>query len=171
LDNRRDAIVKSLAERNLLSDQLKAAVNAADSVTQLEDIYLPYRPKRRTRATIAKEAGSRTARGSFVATTVHGRSAGRSCQICEHGKRHRGGCCAALAGARDIIAERVSDDATARAKLRDLYWSEGVVKSKVMSDKGIRPPSSKIISTGANRWQKFPATVCSPFGAAKRKVF
>ena len=57
LDNRRDAILKSLAERNLLSDQLKAAVNAADSVTQLEDIYLPYRPKRRTRAIIAKEAG------------------------------------------------------------------------------------------------------------------
>ena len=57
LDNRRDAILKSLAERNLLSDELKTAVNQADSVTQLEDIYLPYRPKRRTRATIAKEQG------------------------------------------------------------------------------------------------------------------
>ena len=57
LDNRRDAILKSLAERNLLSDELKAAVSLADSVTQLEDIYLPYRPKRRTRATIAKEQG------------------------------------------------------------------------------------------------------------------
>ena len=57
LDQRRETILKSLAERNLLSDALKAAVDQADSVTQLEDIYQPYRPKRRTRATIAKEQG------------------------------------------------------------------------------------------------------------------
>jgi len=57
LDIRREAIIKSLSERNLLSDELKAAVNQADTVMQLEDIYLPYRPKRRTRATIAKEQG------------------------------------------------------------------------------------------------------------------
>ena len=55
LDQRRDAILKSLAERNLLSDELKQAVTQADSVTQLEDIYQPFRPKRRTRAMIAKE--------------------------------------------------------------------------------------------------------------------
>jgi uncharacterized protein len=57
LDNRREAILKSLAERNLLSDELKTAVNQADSLTQLEDIFQPYRPKRRTRAMIAKEQG------------------------------------------------------------------------------------------------------------------
>ena len=57
LDQRRESILKSLVERNLLTDQLKAAVSAADSVTQLEDIYQPYRPKRRTRATIAVEQG------------------------------------------------------------------------------------------------------------------
>src|SRR5262245_46200098 len=55
LDERREAIVKSLSERNLLSDELKSAVTAAETLTKLEDIYQPYRPKRRTRATVAKE--------------------------------------------------------------------------------------------------------------------
>ena len=57
LDSRRETILKSLVERNLLTDSLKAAIAAADNVTRLEDIYLPYRPKRRTRAMIAKEQG------------------------------------------------------------------------------------------------------------------
>ena len=57
VDARRAAIIASLQERNLLTDQLKAALGAADTLTQLEDIYLPFRPKKRTRATIAKEKG------------------------------------------------------------------------------------------------------------------
>jgi len=134
LDSRRETILKSLAERNLLTDKLKADITAADNVTRLEDIYLPYRPKRRTRAMIAKEQGlepladllfqqQSTADPQAEATKYVSADAGVA------------DVAAALAGARDIIAERVSDDATARAKLRDLYWSEGVVKSKVMSDK------------------------------------
>jgi uncharacterized protein len=134
LDNRRDAIIKSLSERNLLSDQLKAAVNKADSVTQLEDIYLPYRPKRRTRATIAKEQGLEPLADILFARQS---TADPQAEAARYVSADKGvaDVAAALAGARDIIAERVSDDATARAKLRGLYWSEGVVKSKVMSDK------------------------------------
>ena len=134
LDNRRDAIIKSLAERNLLSDELKAAVNQADSVTQLEDIYLPYRPKRRTRATMAREAGLEP-----LADILFQRqsAADPQAEAAKFVSAEKGvaDVAAALAGARDIIAERVSDDAMARAKLRELYWSEGVVKSKVLSDK------------------------------------
>ena len=134
LDTRRDAIIKSLAERNLLSDELKAAVNKADSVTQLEDIYLPYRPKRRTRATIAKEAGLEPLADILFQqqSTAEPQAEAAKFVSAERGVADSA---AALAGARDIIAERVSDDATARAKLRELYWSEGVVKSKVLSDK------------------------------------
>ena len=134
LDQRRETILKSLAERNLLSDELKTAVNKADSVTQLEDIYLPYRPKRRTRATIAKEQGLEPLADLLFAqhaVTDPQAEAAKFVSI-EKGVADAN---AALAGARDIIAERVSDDATARAKLRALYWSEGVVKSKVLSDK------------------------------------
>ena len=57
LDQRRESILKSLTERQLLSDELKAAVGAAETVTALEDIYQPYRPKRRTKATVASEQG------------------------------------------------------------------------------------------------------------------
>jgi uncharacterized protein len=134
LDSRRDAILKSLAERNLLSDELKAAVNKADTVTALEDIYQPYRPKRRTRATIAKEQGLEP-----LADLLFGlqSTADPNTEAAKFVSTEKGvaDVAAALAGARDIIAERVSDDADARAKLRALYWSEGVVKSKVLSDK------------------------------------
>ncbi|HEY3346375.1 MAG TPA: Tex-like N-terminal domain-containing protein, partial [Nitrospirota bacterium] len=57
LDARRDAIIKSLEERNLITDELRGKIAAAETMTVLEDIYLPYRPKRRTRATIAREKG------------------------------------------------------------------------------------------------------------------
>ncbi|MCI0471949.1 MAG: RNA-binding transcriptional accessory protein, partial [Ignavibacteria bacterium] len=57
LDKRREAILKSLAERDLLTEELKSKIDAAETMTELEDIYLPYKPKKRTRATIAKEKG------------------------------------------------------------------------------------------------------------------
>ena len=134
LDSRREAILKSLAERNLLTDALKSAINQADSVTRLEDIFQPYRPKRRTRATIAKEQGLEP-----LADILFQQQSGADPQAeaAKYVSTEKGvaDIAAALAGARDIIAERVSDDATARTKLRELYWSAGVVKSKVLSDK------------------------------------
>jgi uncharacterized protein len=57
LDSRRDAIIKSLTERNLLTDELQSKIAAAETLAILEDIYLPFRPKRRTKATIAREKG------------------------------------------------------------------------------------------------------------------
>jgi uncharacterized protein len=134
LDQRRDAILKSLAERNLLTDQLKADIATADNVTRLEDIYQPFRPKRRTRAMVAKEAGLEP----LADLLFSGQStADPQAEAAKFVSQEKGvaDVTAALAGARDIIAERVSDDAVARAKLRQLYWNEGLVKSKVMSDK------------------------------------
>ena len=134
LDQRREIILKSLAERNLLSDQLQAAVNGAESVTQLEDIYQPFRPKRRTRAIIAREQGLEPLADILFQqqSTADPLAEGAKFVSTEKGVAD---VAAALAGARDIIAERVSDDAIARSKLRDLYWREGIVKSKVISDK------------------------------------
>jgi len=134
LDQRREAILKSLAERNLLSPELQAAVTQAESVTQLEDIYQPYRPKRRTRATIAREQGLEP-----LAEVLFQQQSSADPQV-EAAKfvsveKGVADAVAALAGARDILAERVSDDAQARAKLRSLYWDQGLIKSKVMSDK------------------------------------
>ena len=67
LDDRRAAILRSLEERGLLTDELSAAVAAAETMTALEDVYAPYRPKRRTRATIAREAGLEPLADLFVA--------------------------------------------------------------------------------------------------------
>jgi uncharacterized protein len=134
LDQRRDSILKSLAERNLLTDTLKAAVTQAETVTALEDLYQPYRPKRRTRATIAKEAGLEPLADLLFAqaATLDPQAEAKAFVNAEKGVADVE---AALAGARDILAERISDDARARAKLRELFWEQAVVKSKVFSDK------------------------------------
>ena len=125
LDQRREAILKSLEERNLLTDALKTAIAKAETLTALEDIYLPYRPKRRTRATIAKEKGleplaepalRQPGTADPLAEAQAFRQRGKGRRFVEE----------ALAGARDILAERVSDDATAREQMRALYSSKGV---------------------------------------------
>ncbi|HEY0258201.1 MAG TPA: Tex family protein [Candidatus Methylacidiphilales bacterium] len=134
LDQRRDAIVKSLTERNLLTDELTSALATADTVTRLEDIYLPYRPKKRTRATIAKEQGLEPLADILFSQlpTLAPLAEAKAFVSPEKGVETAE---AALTGARDILAERVSDDPRARAKLRELYWQQAVVKSKVTLDK------------------------------------
>ncbi len=134
LDQRREAILKSLEERNLLTDELKSAIAKAETVTALEDIYQPYRPKRRTRATIAKEQGLEPLADILFSqqSTADPLGEAKAFVSAEKGVATID---VALAGARDIIAERISDDARARAQLRDLYWNQAVVKSKVISDK------------------------------------
>ena len=134
LDQRRETIVKSLGERNLLTDELKAAVAGADSVTKLEDIYLPYRPKRRTRATVAKEQGLEPLADILFKqeATTDPLAEAKAYVSTEKGVETFE---AALAGARDIIAERVNDDPQARAKLRAVFQKQAVIKSRVALDK------------------------------------
>jgi len=141
LDKRRESIVSSLSERKLLSEELQAKIDAAETLTTLEDIYLPFRPKKRTKATIAKEKGLEPLAeilwqqnpATDVPTEAHN-YAGREYEV-DGVKATIADAAEALGGARDIIAERVNDDATARAKLRDLYITKGVIKSKVAMDK------------------------------------
>ena len=134
---RRTAILESLEKRGLLIDELRQAVLAAQTMAELEDIYLPYRPKRRTRATIAKEKGLeplalhlwgqqefdvKLAAAEYVDSntgTVNGVA-----DVTE-----------ALSGARDIIAEWVSEDTVARREIRRLFWSQGTFSSSVVSGK------------------------------------
>jgi len=134
VDSRRESIIKSLTERNLLTDTLKTSLATADTVTRLEDIYLPYRPKKRTRATVAKEQGLEPLAEILIAqqTTVDPLTEAKAYVSAEKGVETIE---AALAGARDILAERVSDDPRARAKLRELYTSQAIVKSKVSLNK------------------------------------
>ncbi len=134
---RQTAILESLEKRGLLIDELRQAVLAAQTMAELEDIYLPYRPKRRTRATIAKEKGLeplalhlwgqqefdvKLAAAEYVDSNT--RTVNGVADVTE-----------ALSGARDIIAEWVSEDTVARREIRRLFWSQGTFSSSVVSGK------------------------------------
>ena len=133
MDKRRDAMLKSLEERGLLTDELKGALIAAETMATLEDTYLPYRPKRRTRATIAREKGLEP-----LATAIFGQGnidpvseaaafvdPGKGVESAEN----------ALAGARDIIAEWINEDAQARSLMRDLFEAQAVIRSRSSPEK------------------------------------
>ncbi len=133
LDARRDTIVKSLDERKLLTDELRAAVAGAETLAALEDVYLPYRPKRRTRATIARERGLEP-----LATLLFAQDA--ACDPAAAGAPFVNAALgvesaeAALAGARDIVAEWVNEDAEIRRTLRKLFETEAVIESRVRKE-------------------------------------
>jgi uncharacterized protein len=133
LDKRREAILKSLEEREQLTDELKDKILSAETMAVLEDIYLPYRPKRRTRATIAKERGLEPlAHRLFAQDDIDPLTEATAFVNSEKEVN----CIEdALAGARDIIAEWVNEDQTARARMRDFFSSKAVFKSKAIPEK------------------------------------
>lgn len=133
LDKRREAILKSLTERELLTEELEEKINAAETMAELEDIYLPYKPKRRTRATIAREKGLEPLAELMFAQTddTDPEKEAKAYIDEEKGVPDEQ---AALAGARDIIAEWVAEDADSRAKMRELYLSTAIITS-VVTDK------------------------------------
>nr|HPJ97506.1 Tex family protein [Syntrophales bacterium] len=133
LGNRREAILKSLAERNLLTDELQQKIDAAETLSALEDIYLPFRPKRRTRATIAKEKGLEPlALKIFARETMDLTAEAEPFIDPEKGVASVE---EALAGARDIIAEWVNEDQEARGKIRALFNEKGAIRSRVIPGK------------------------------------
>ncbi|HNQ01776.1 MAG TPA: Tex family protein, partial [Syntrophales bacterium] len=134
LDKRREAILKSLAERQLLTDELQEKINAAETMAVLEDLYLPFRPKRRTRATVAKEKGLEPLAALIFAQDAATDPAAEAAAFVDAEKGVETAE-EALAGARDIIAEWVNENQEARAKMRGLFAAKGVLRSKVIADK------------------------------------
>jgi len=133
LDKRCEAILKSLEERGQLTDELKERILSAETLAILEDIYLPYRPKRRTRATIAKERGLEPLAQRLFAQEDMDPLAEASALI--DPEKGVNSVEDALAGARDIIAEWVNEDQTARARMRDFFSLKAVFKSKAIPEK------------------------------------
>ena len=133
LGDRREAILSSLEKQGLLTEELGQAVLSAESLAALEDAYLPFRPKRRTRAAIAREKGL-----APLALYIRGQEDfDVSLAAAEYVNPDTGvkNVQDALSGARDIIAEWVSEDATARRAIRELFWDEGVFSATVASGK------------------------------------
>lgn len=133
---RRDAILESIAEQGKLSDSLAAAIRRATAKQDLEDLYLPYKPKRRTRAEIARQRGLEP-----LADLLLQKAAEKGCTTADLAQSfadtHQdvSDSEAALAGARDILAERLAEDAGHRAYLRRSLLAEGEMKVRVLPGK------------------------------------
>ena len=129
LDRRRSSILRSLREREVLTEELEKRILEAPTIAVLEDLYLPFRPKRRTRASVARERGLQ-----LLADRIFDQGEidpGAEAAKFVDPEREVGSVDEALAGARDIIAERISEDPGARSRIRDLFLREGILRSKV----------------------------------------
>ncbi|MDQ6612085.1 MAG: RNA-binding transcriptional accessory protein [Gemmatimonadota bacterium] len=135
MEERRSAVLKSIDEQGKMTDALRAQILAADTKQAIEDLYLPFKPKRRTRAMIARERGL-----GALADTMWGGEQNDS-EMLELAstfvseERDVPSVEAALQGARDILAEQVADDATVRGWIRDVTRRKGQVRSTVIKDK------------------------------------
>ncbi|AXE31121.1 RNA-binding transcriptional accessory protein [Chromobacterium phragmitis] len=133
MDDRRDSILKSIAEQGKLTPELEAAIYASDNKTTLEDLYLPYKPKRRTKAQIAREAGLEPLADSLLADPSQDPNA-----LAETFLNAEAGIAdakAALDGARAILIERFAEDAELLGQLREKLWSEGELAAAVVAGK------------------------------------
>lgn len=141
LDKRRAAILKSLDERDLLTPELKAKVLAATALNTLEDIYLPFRPKRRTKATIAREKGLAPLaehlfeQAQLPAAQASGEDPLVLAAAYVNEEKEVAAAEDALSGARDIIAELISEDQACRASMRQLFIDQGTMQSKMLKGK------------------------------------
>jgi len=124
LDKRREAIIQSVDEQGKLTDDLRRQFEAAETLTDLEDLYLPYRPKRRTRATIAIEKGLEPVADAIMRGQWDNWDDD------------------SLAGARDIIAERISEDAAVRNRVRNVFRRRAMLSSALA--RGVDPDDEKV---------------------------
>ncbi|CAM5303320.1 Tex family protein [Streptomyces tanashiensis] len=129
LEDRRSAILDSVREQGKLTDELEASIRAADTKARLEDIYLPFKPKRRTKAQIAREAGLEPlAEGLLGDPSVEPAAAAAAFVDADKGVADAA---AALEGARAILAEKFSEDADLIGELRERMWGRGRLVAKV----------------------------------------
>jgi protein Tex len=138
LEDRRSAVLKSIEEQGKLTPALRAAIDAAPTKQELEDLYLPYKPRRRTKGQIAREAGIEPlAEALFADPTLDPAAEAQRFVKSEKGE---GGedfttVPAVLDGVRDILSERWAEDPALVQQLREWLWSEGLLKSKLVSGK------------------------------------
>lgn len=133
IDKRREAILKSIEEQGKLTDELREKIEASETMSALEDLYLPYKPKKRTRATIAREKGLEPlaekiySQEKFDVTSEASQFIDQEKGVANEEE--------AIQGASDIIAEWINEDPEIRAKMRDLFINKGVYKSTVIKGK------------------------------------
>lgn len=133
LEERREAILKSITEQDKLTPELEKDIRTADTKTRLEDLYLPYKPKRRTKAQIAREAGLEPLADMLFNTPEKDPEVEAAVFVdADKGVEDTK---AALEGARYILMERFSEDAELLGQLRELLWNEGILSSRGVEGK------------------------------------
>ena len=141
LEERRTAVLESVREQGKLTDELHAQILGAETKSRLEDVYLPYKPKRRTKAMIAREAGLEPlADGLLGDPTVDPRAAAAAFVDAERGVADAD---AALEGARAVLVERFAEDADLVGELRERMWARGRVVAVAREGKAEDPAASK----------------------------
>ncbi len=143
LEERRAAVLKSIDEQGKLTEALTAAINGAETKTRLEDLYAPYKQKRRTKAQIAREAGIEPLLDAIVAD--HGLDPQAAAEAFRSEKMNEDAgftdAAAVLEGARQIFMERAAEEADLVGKLRDYVWDKGLMTAEVV--KGEEQKGSK----------------------------
>ncbi|MDB5956199.1 Tex family protein [Ramlibacter sp.] len=143
LEDRRSAVLKSIAEQGKLTPELRSAIEAAPTKQELEDLYLPYKPRRRTKGQIAREAGIEPLADLLWADPT--RDPAAEAQAFVKSEKGEGGedfttVPAVLDGVRDILSERWAEDAVLVQSLREWLWTEGLLKSKLAAGKDENHP-------------------------------
>ncbi|WAC58311.1 Tex family protein [Gordonia sp. SL306] len=139
LDERRDAVLASIDEQGKLTDELRSALLVAETKARVEDIYLPYKPKRRTKAQIAREAGLEPLADRLLAdpSTVPDDAAA------EFVGEGVADATAALDGARQILVERASEDAELVGAIRERFWADGSMRTAARSETAATSPGAQ----------------------------
>lgn len=135
LEERRAAILKSIEEQGKLDDALRRQIASADTKQALEDLYLPFKPRRRTRAMIARERGLAPLAERLWSGALDDVAALAEAGAFVSGEHDVPDAAAALQGARDILAEQLAEDATVRGWVRDMTRAQGIVRSTVLPGK------------------------------------
>jgi uncharacterized protein len=138
LEERRAAVLKSIEEQGKLTAELRAAIEAAPTKQELEDLYLPYKPRRRTKGQIAREMGIEPLADKLFADPSLDPAAEAAAFI--NAEAGFADAPAVLDGVRDILSERWAEDATLVGKLREWLWAEGLFRSKLMDGKDENHP-------------------------------
>ncbi len=153
LDKRKEEVTGSIEAQNAMTPELQAALAGAKTLAEVEDIYRPYKPKRKTRASIARARGLQPLAD---ATLKQDANFDPQTAANDYLNEEVPDAAAALAGAQDIIAETISDDAHCRAELRRYYHAFGMVKSVKARTKTAYTPSIMIIpSLSQNPWPPY----------------
>ncbi len=136
LEKRREAIIRSVEEQDKMSPELLGQINAAVTITELEDIYLPYRPKRKTRASVARSKGLEP----LAEKLIKQEPGDPGVEAEKYLNDEVEGVSAALQGARDIIAEWINEDKGARRRIRELFEKDARLVSRMLRGRGREVP-------------------------------